>query len=37
LAAEIDAPENANSNTANTIIAANYILLAEGLTLFVSA
>ena len=32
----VDAPENANSVTTNTIIAANHILLADGLTLFVS-
>src|SRR5262245_38440990 len=33
----VDAPENANSDTTNTIIAAIHILLADGLTLFVSA
>jgi hypothetical protein len=33
----VDAPENSNSDTTNTIIAAIHILLADGLTLFVSA
>jgi hypothetical protein len=33
----VDAPENANSNTTNTIIAAIHILLADGLTLFACA
>ena len=32
----VDAPENANSVMTNTIIAANHILLADGLTLFES-